>query len=188
MRASRTRGLTLIELTVAAALLAALIALAYAFLVSTPAMYGDSMRRAALEETARRALEDMVQELRTADADRLSITPYRGSDRVEFRVPRKYSDRGTDWKPFAQYRCESSVVDANHNGFADEGRLVRVEGEDVRTLCHSVAPGGLSVSRRGDHLTIRLALAAADSRGRPLEAKAEASVTLRNRSGLQGAP
>lgn len=174
------KGLTLLEILIATVILSLLLVLAYSVLGPLPEVYSDSVRRANLEEAARRAVEEIARDLRVADGATLTVSSYRGSDRVKFRAPQKYVEEGVVWGPMVQYRVEPSKVDANRNGVADDGRVVRVENNSVRTICHFVPPGALSFKRQGNNVFIRLELSSSAGAGAPV---VETSVTLRNRSG-----
>jgi len=174
---ARSNGLTLLEAVIASVLLGALVLAAYSFLGTTQNAYDDSLRETMIEGKAHRAVDEMASELRMADATTLSISQYRGSDRVEFRVPVKYTDEGVTWGPYVQYRFERSAV-----GGGESGRLVRVVDDSVKTVCDSLAPGTLRFQRTGNTLALELKLKGYDLKGRPIESRAKSSIAFRNRS------
>ncbi len=165
------RGVTLLEVSIAAAILAALVALAYLLLASGSSTYAQSAAQSALEEAARRAVEDMSRELRVADAASVSISRYRGCDRIDFAVPHAGPDGEAGARALVQFRYEPAG-----------GRIVRQEGTALRTLCGSAGPGSLVFLRAGDTVRITLRISGTDGEGRAHRTEVSTSVTLRNRS------
>lgn len=176
------RGVTLLEVVVSSVVMTVIVTISVSMIRSASTSQADDFRHARLDDTARMVVEEMSGELRRADRDTLSVSPYGGSDRVEFRFPASYVQDSVVWGPFVQFRCETSSVDANNNGVVDEGCVVRVEGNRSRTLCNFVASGGLTFLRTGGNVLLRLRLISTDDRGRPIESVAETSVTARNSS------
>lgn len=182
-RASRVvSAFTLLEAVMAAAVLC-LVALAlYGIMSSTSTSYQAVASRAAVEEAARRALDEMAAELRIADAATLALSQHNGSDRVIFRIPTDVSGKVVAWSDYIQYRWEPASADGSAVAATDAGFLARLEGASMRRVAGHVAAGGVSITRAGSQLTLGLRLTAPDGQGRMVQAHIQTVVTIRNSS------
>lgn len=180
----RASGFSLIEVVIAVAILAVLFATLYSVLFATSTAYTNMSQRGWLEERTRIALDEMSKELRMADMDTVLVTVTNGVGSVDFRRPTGYAT-GSDsitWGPTIRYQYEPSTVDANSNGLADEGRVVRIENGVSTVLCDYVKQNGFIVTQTGGNLLIQVTCVAADEKGVILESTLQTSITFRNRS------
>lgn len=176
----RNRAVTLLEVTIATLLFAALLSSVYWLMASSSESFSESTVEAALQERARSTVEEMARELRVADIATLSVSSYRGCDRVDFVVPLAGASPDGNAYRWVQYRFEPEP--ASKGEAASSGRIVRIEGEQMRTLCHNARPGSLFFRRTGHTVLIRLTLHRQDGKTEAAASTVETSVTLRNRS------
>ena len=117
-----------------------------------------------------------------ADADTVFVTETNGVSTLDFRLPTGYASGSASWGPTIRYQYEPSTVDANSNGKADEGRVVRIENGVSTVVCDYVKENGFTVTQDGANLSIQVTCVAADSKGVILESTLQTSVTFRNHS------
>lgn len=115
-----------------------------------------SIAESDLDLAANQALVRLGSELRWARSATLLITTENGSDRVDFVVSEGHDGTAAVWSAPIIVRYEPSTSDANGNGVADEGRLVRIASGVERTLCRNVAQGGFALTRNDDMLQLAL--------------------------------
>ncbi|MBI2933404.1 MAG: prepilin-type N-terminal cleavage/methylation domain-containing protein [Planctomycetes bacterium] len=174
------RGFSFIEILIAVAILALVLGATYAVLASSMRSYTNQSNLAAVQERARQVMDEMIKELRMADKDTLIIGQLNGSGRIDCAVATGYAGGKVVLSTPIQYQCEPSPVDANNNGQQDESRLVRIQEGRTLVLCQSVKTGGLTITRTGNNLTVKLEVIATDEANRELSTVVESSVTLRN--------
>lgn len=195
MRAMRRRGFSLVELTIAVAILTIVVGMIYAIMENSASAYARDSARQTLQDNARRVLDDLSAELRDSDRDNLLIPASPNNVSVRFRKAGRYNPATGQteaflggvalWSDFIEYRYEPSPVDVNTNGIADEGRIVRV-GPDVQgvvrtsILCDYVPLSGFTLVRTGDRVAASLRLLTLDAQRRALELTVQTSIALRN--------
>lgn len=145
----KSRGVKALELSVPVAIVALVAAAWMAFSSGATARYAEpSPAESAAREKARRALNEMADELRLADPASIRIeTPPAGA-RLLFQ---------TSSGAAITYAAEPSSAAA---------RLVRVQDGQTVTLVDGLRPGGFSAKRASDVLTLALSLGASS----PLQA------------------
>lgn len=143
-----SRGLSLLEILIAALLLSLVAVAIYLMLFSASATYTSETRAGDILERARRVADEISRELRGADiSQKLSLNKNASANSITFRVPKRvdtasgtiiWSDASDDAQHYNAgsaytsgpclvcYRYEASSVDANNNRQQDEGRIVRV--------------------------------------------------------------
>jgi hypothetical protein len=135
----------------------------------------------ALSEKASRALEALVADARWAQRTALVISTENGADRLDLRVPLDWVADAPVWSSTITYRVETSAIDANDNGAADDFRFVRVQDGTTRVLCNNVAAGGFSAVLDGDRLALQIQIEQMQGHtGRLVTTDARTSVNLRN--------
>lgn len=175
-------GLTVIELTISLGISVALFALVAQVIGGLSHLSSTTLSVGRAEEAASQVSEAMSSEIRWADPETLLITAENGSSRVDFRVSLGYDGSETIWSTPVVYRFEPSDRDANGNGIADEGRLVRIQDGRTRTLCRNVPVGGLSISQKNETIAVEVGVFTKDAQGRLLQRTAEAVTHLLNRT------
>ncbi|HEX7900500.1 MAG TPA: hypothetical protein VF950_22235 [Planctomycetota bacterium] len=139
MRPPQRRGLTLLEVVVPLSIAALLGAAWWTFSSGATARYAAPAASSGAREQARRALNEMADELRLASADSIRIENGVRGARVEFRTG-----------------SGGSIVYAVEP-FKDAARLVRVHDGASVTLVDGLRPGGFSAKREASVLTLALA-------------------------------
>lgn len=151
---SRRRGLTLIELIFALAIMAGVVG--GGVLVTTNSLtsaFRTGSSVASLEFTARQAISLVTRKLEVAGGDQLgppSVLPPFSASRIDFRRAIGFEDGAVVWSPVEriefQYRPDepNDGVDNNGNNLVDEGRLVWIENlgladERRHVLCNWVS-------------------------------------------------
>jgi hypothetical protein len=172
----------MIEIIIATAILVIVVTSIYGLLAGSSRFYSASVSLEHIQEQARRVVDELAQEMRLADQATLAITTVNGSNQVVFRRITGFVGGVPQWGTNVTWNCQSSAVDANGNGVVDEGRVVRTFNGVSITKCHNVVTGGLTFTRTGDNILIRLTLIGIDSQRKLIQTFAETSVTLRNSS------
>ena len=194
----RQQGLTLVEVVVASALLALLVAAIWTFMTGSANTYARDSARQMTQDNARRILDDIAQELRDADTTTFSVANGSTDTTMKFRKSLGFdtATNSVKWSSDITYRYETGSIYVPHLK-AYEGRLVRSGPDglgatgatkDVR-LCEYVKPpapkasppylGGFQVSRAGDRVTITLTLRTFDEDLKEMTTTLSTSVTLR---------
>ena len=177
----RFRGLTLIEMAVVAVVLGLLTTLVFAVVFSSYSAYTSNTRMGGIQERARLALDGVTREIRLANRDTLAISQANGSDQASFSISLGVVDGVVQWSTPILIGVQPSLVDANGNSAADDGRLARVQDGVTDVYCDYVKQGGFTLQRQGDRVEVGLVLITVDDRGRPLECPVKTSVMLRNK-------
>ena len=188
------RGLTLLEVIIASAVLFVISAAIYALLLRSSKTYHESARLNTLQRNARIVLDRMAEEIRIANPDTLMITTG-SSPSVRFQMMVSFNAGVTTWGPTFVYRATDPAgadklnpVDANNNGRLDDVMLVRHEDgaatDDMIVLSHYVKTGGFVVTHDSAQrkVTITLTLAAKDERNQEVSVTASTTVHIRNKS------
>lgn len=179
MRHDSRRGMSLLEVMVASAILVLVGAIIYAVLSGGSKTYDATTRLTHIQEQGRRVVDEMAGELREADLSTLVV----GANTVTFRKNTGFAGGVPTWGPNITYSMQASTVDANENGGGDDRLLQRAQaGSNPLTLTHYIAPNGLVFTLTGSNLLIRVTLRSADGSGKTITAFVESSVTLRNES------
>lgn len=133
----RDRGLTALEIVVPLAIAALVVAAWFTFSSGAAARYAQAPDSKAREQ-ARRALNEMADELRLASRGSVAIETGHGGSRVTFRTTSGGS---------VVYAVEPS---------ADAARLVRTHDGQTVTMVDGLRPGGFSAKALGGALTLAL--------------------------------
>lgn len=133
------RGLTALEVLVPLAIAALVAAAWFTFSSGASARYAESpASTAAVREQARRALNEMADELRLATASSIAVETPGGGARVSFQTASGAK---------VTYAVEPSK---------DAARLVRSQDGQSVTLVEGLRPGGFAARRSGSVLTLVL--------------------------------
>ena len=175
------QGFTLLELSISGAILLLLVSAIYGVLSRTTSSANDLMRMGLIQENGRRVLDGLAREIREADGAAIVITTTPdGSKAINFRVPTKYVALPVVWSTAIQYQYETSFLD--HNNTQPVNRIVRIQDGVTQRLCDDVKQGGMTITRTGDNIVIRLTFVVTGERNKILESFVETSVTVRNNS------
>lgn len=166
------KGLTLIEILVASAVLGVILVVLYSILIRSHYTYASATRLASLQDRGRVAIDRMATEIRQSDPSKLSITTVNGNSAVTFEYITGISSGTPVWSSSTSYQWESGPVG---------GRLVRIQGSDKLTITDNVATNGLSISLTGTQVKITLTLEDKDESGKTLTAPHETTINLRNK-------
>lgn len=128
-------GFTLVELTIAAALLAVVLGSVALVAGTSERMYRTESLHSHLEAQAGRTIQVVCEELRTAGSDTLSPAPTTGvaTSSVQYVQARGFEGGEVQWSPLRRLELEYELgelddgLDNNDNGLVDERRLVLVE-------------------------------------------------------------
>lgn len=192
----RQQGLTLVEVVVATALLGLLVAAIWSLMVGSTNTYTRDSGRQMTHDNARRILDDIAQELRDADSATFSIPSGSTATTMTFRKSMGFdtSTMTTTWSANITYRYEAGSIYVAHLK-ANDGRLVRsgpaglgATGavQDVRLTEYvkpptttPAYPGGFTITRAGNQVTISLTLRTFDENLSELTTTLTTSVALR---------
>jgi hypothetical protein len=94
------------------------------------------------------------------------VTQDFGSSRLDFRVPTGTVGGAVTWSSTITVKYAPSNLDADHDGKADDGALVRIQDGVTRVLCNEVPVGGFAVAVNGANLALTLQLQATDAERR----------------------
>ncbi len=203
-----TRGFSMVEVMVSMAILAMIALAIYGLLEAGTNSYNSTARKDTLQAAARNALDRLAEEIRTANPASTAftyapqVTPLQPvtNNTCNIVLSRALAYTAADIDPVEGtvnvegsttygtaigYFVEVSPADANGNGKADEGRLVRthIEGGKLikSIICDHVEAGGFTAVFTDNVLKITLNLAVADGKysgGKPRMIKTTASTTL----------
>lgn len=176
------RGMSLLELLIAAIILSLVVVTIYSVLESSAQSFATGVRLETIQDNARRVVDQIAEELRMADATTLITSVHNNADRIQFRNVSSYTGGAIVWSSTIEYRYEPSTIDANENGKADDGKIVRVQNGQTQTMCDYLKQGGIKFTRSGNNMYIKLTLINADGRYKQTETFVETSITLRNSS------
>lgn len=189
-RKRKDRGVSLLEVVIAAAILGIVAYALYLVLMNSTVTYTNQTRLGDIQERARRVLDEMAKELREADLTNTQITTNStyNCQSIRFKKVTGYNQASNTftWSPWIEYKFELSPVDANNNGNPnDDGRIVRSEGtapnvKTVRLTDYVRVPGGMTITRSGENVTIQVNFRIADYRNKILETSLSTSASLRN--------
>ena len=185
----REQGFSLVEVVVGAALLGLVITMVWSLMIGSAKGYSRDSARQMTQDNVRRILDEMAQELRDADAGTFSVPSGSSSTTVTFRKSVGFTAGATVWSANITYSYQTGVIKVGHLG-TYEGRVVRngptgpTAAGPVRTdaLCEYVKPGGFTVSRAGDRVTISLTLRTFDEDKNENATTLSTSIALRNSS------
>lgn len=167
-------------------ILATTIGVIYSVLWGSQETFSAGTKLAHLQERARIAVDAMANELRNTGAGKVATTGYNGSTAITFQVNSGLLGGAVLWSTPIVYRFEfesgelQNGQDDNGNGLVDEGKVVRVQNGASVTITDDVMFTGLSFNLVGNRLEIQLVLVGRDLQGRPISARVETSVSLRN--------
>ncbi len=150
-------GFTLVEMMISFSLCLLLMGLVIEASAASQQMSGTSLSLGRLEEKASKASFLIASELRWAQPDTLLITVDNGSDRIDFVKADGFVGGLMIWTTTITYMYQPSPVDANGNGIADEGTLVRIQDGKESVISRNVVEGSLSIDRDEDFLLVQLA-------------------------------
>ena len=184
MRPNRkTSGFTMLEVMIASAILVIMASAIFSLLAGSSQFYSTSVSLEHIQEQSRRVVDEIAEELRMADQATLAITTVSGSHQIVFRRITGVTGGVPQWSTNITWNYQTSAVDANGNRIVDEGRVVRTFNGRAITKCHNVEQGGgLSFTRTGDVILIRLTLIGTDAKGKLIRTFSETSVSVRNSS------
>lgn len=186
---NRRRGLSLLEVMIAMAILAMLANMLYYALFKSSEQYKIDMGTASILEKARGAMDEMARELRTADRATVLLDTFNGASRLRFNACLGVDGAGNAiWSSQITYQFVADpLLDANNNGIVDEGLVQRLQvGTADRLFCNYVvgAPNGFIVTRPAignqTSLTLSLTLVVTDERNRPLTRVITTTIDMRN--------
>ena len=202
MKQRGNKGLTLIEVMIAAFVLAIIVVAIYSLIFRSSRAYSDGSKMGTLYENGRRALDEMANEVRLGNsASSIITTAYNGANKLDVPIFTRLEPDSIQPDPNLKnslfetaltLRLEPSPVDANNNGnTGDDWKLVRTRvTTDVITaavtttttnLCDYIKPGGLVFTKSGGNIIITLTLHVADDKNKIQERTVSTSVSLRNK-------
>jgi Tfp pilus assembly protein FimT len=187
-RAGRRRaggaGLSLLEVVVYIAILSLIASALYAVLTGSTRQYEVGTKLSGIQEKGRRAMDELVAELRMADRDpgQFLVTTVNGSQQLQFRISTGFAGGTAVFGTPITWNCPSSTVDANGNRIVDEARLVRTQDGRAITKTHYVKQGGFTATVSGNNVLLRLTMLNNDGYKKVIESTVESAVTLRNDS------
>ncbi len=175
------RGFTLTELTIALAIFAVGVLSTLGVLGSVADGYETDVRASGIAENARRGIDRLSEDLRAGEGATVVLGPWLPDlgGRILFNKMVGFRGQAPVFCAI-EYRLEPSPLDADGDGRANDYRLVRIDSGGPTTLCHHVAEGGLSLTRTGDEVHIRLTTKIDMPDGAPVRRCVETTVTLRN--------
>lgn len=203
---SRRRGVTLVEVIVASAILMGVLGMTYILLHTSTNEYANQSAHVALDDRAREVLADIARELHNAkNPPTTTLALVAGDPGYETAVPKaidlnfttisrfNYATRQPVYGNSIRYwweldPAEGSTKDGkdnNGNGLVDEGVIKKsetFEGKPAVTsvICRDVAYKGLRF-QLGDHtVMITLELQRRDPKGTLITRRAEMTTDLRN--------
>ena len=178
---STVRGLTLLEVIIACAIFSIAVLACIGVLVSVTDSYDTGVRITHISENARFGIDRIAEDLRAGEGATVVVGPWQvdHGDRVLFNKMVGYMGDTPTYRSL-EYRLETSTVDADRDKTADDYRLVLIDNGVPTTLCHYVAEGGLTITRTGDQLYLRLTTKVGMPDGDPVLRFVETTVTLRN--------
>jgi len=145
--AARQAGLSLVELMFTVVAAVALLCTTIQLGRSSRMLTSSTLARGHLVMAAEQALLRSGRDLRWAQPTTLLITTENGSDRADFVVCTAFDGDEPQWSTPITLRVEPISGDANRNGAADEGQLVRIQDGETMVLCRNVTKGGFSLKR-----------------------------------------
>ncbi len=196
---NRRRGVTLLEVMIAMAILIIVAVAFYGVLAASTEAYATDTALASIQDQARKMVDDISEDFRLADRTTVVIGTLNGSGTLTFRKSIDYAGATPVWSPTdIVWQVDLSDVDANNNGVVDEGRIVRtgpagrIDTASTKTIedgapetvtkTHYVKSGGLSFTANGSRVLISVTLMTVDAKGRVIETTVQTSVTPRNSS------
>ncbi len=180
MTPGRNRGSSALELVITVAVFAMVMSGLVGVLEASSSSSELFEDQGGLDEKAWQVTEEVVRDLRYAQASTLLVTLESGSSRLDFRVPTGYVGGAVVWSPTITIKVQPSSLDADRDGKPDDSELVRIQGGKTRVLCNWVPAGGFAVTASGANLAVALQLRGTDGRRRVVNARANQSVSARN--------
>lgn len=177
-------GLSLLEVVIYTAILSLILSALYSVLTGSTRQYEVGTKLSGIQERGRRAMDELVAELRMADRDpgQFLVSTVNGSQQLQFRISTGFAGGNPVFGTPITWNCPVSTVDANGNGMADEARLVRTQDGRPITKTHYVKQGGFSAAVAGNNVVLRLTMLNNDGYKKVIETTVESAVTLRNDS------
>lgn len=174
-------GVTIVEFAIGLAILSAF-ALAMTQIVPTSATLASTATvLGRLDEAVGQTTMAVGSELRWARPDTLLITTDNGCDRADFVVATDYVGGATTWSTAIVIRYEPVDGDANDNGVADEGNLVRIQDGVTRVLCRNVDHGSFTIVDDAGRIQVGITVFGRASSGEVLRRTGQYSTNLVNR-------
>jgi hypothetical protein len=180
MKARRQSGSSALELVITVAVFAMVMSGLVGVLQSATSSSRQFEGVGGLDEKAWQVTDGIVRELRWAEAGTLLVTQDSGSSRLDFRVPTGAVGGAVTWSSTITVKYAASNLDADHDGKADDGALVRIQDGVTRVLCNEVPVGGFAVAVNGANLALTLQLQATDAERRVERSRATESASVRN--------
>lgn len=180
-RPASGRGFTLLEVILASAIFAIAVLATVTALAPVTDGYDAGVRISHIAEQARLGVDRMAEDIRAGERATTIVGPWEPGhgDRIIFQKMVGYVGDTPTYRSM-EYRLETSPIDADRDGVRDDYMLVRIDNGVPTVLCHYVAEGGLTITRSGSRLYIRLTTRAAMPQGDPIQRFIETTVTLRN--------
>ncbi len=184
------RGMTLLEITIAMAILSIVVGTLYTLSISLGDAATMQQLRASSHDEARRALYFMTRELRQSSVSTFSSLP---ANSLDYRVVDDIDGNGTavdvngnvEFGP--QRKLTRDFDDANSDGISDR-QLVMIQGDAVRVIANDLVPydsqasedPGLWFDLVDNSLQIQIETQGTTRRGRPINASLSVVVVPRN--------
>lgn len=183
---SRRAGLTLLELTVAFAVLILLTGGALILAARSQTHISDEVSRLALDDAASRVLERISRELIDAYPPSIQPTVLDGSQTITYQKVLGYSGGSVDLGPVNELRFELDSgetlngADDDGDGLVDDGILVHVIAGDAVTVAAGLLSLGFTATTTG--ISFDVGLGGRDDAGRIVERTFTRDVSFRNSS------
>ena len=177
-------GFSLLEVVIYIAVLSLIASALYSVMSGSARQYEIGTKLSGIQEKGRKAMDELVAELRMADRDpgQFLVTTLNGSQQLQFRISTGFAGGNPVFGPPITWNCPTSTVDANGNRLVDEARLVRTQNGRSITKTHYVKQGGFSATVTGNNVVLRLTMLTNDGYKKIIESTVESAVTLRNDS------
>lgn len=183
---ARHRGLTLLEIVMAAAIFVVMLGGLYTMIEASSKSVASTVVSSDMDGKAREVLDRLAREIEESSAATFNPAVPLGSGALTFQRVTGYAGGALTFGPaitfgFAYEFGESdNGLDDNGNRRIDEGVLTRTEGGASTTLCRDLREGGIRFTRDGSRIDIALTLDMLDERGRVVSRTYQTSVSLRN--------
>lgn len=183
---SRAKGMTVIEVMVVVSILSAVVTAILGTLVAASRTGRTMQAVSVIEQTGRRALDEIARDLRRAQEESIELTAAPPSLTVSFRPVEGYADGAAVLgEPMAFVTApepgeSDNGVDDDGDGLVDEQAIFRSEGTTARVLMRNVVEGSFVVDASGPGLRIAFVAQTTRSSGQTVTRAFATSVGSRN--------
>lgn len=182
----RQGGVTLLELLIAAAILAVIGAMMMSILLTTSNTYNSEVSAVTLDQNGRWAMDRITEDVRGAVASTRQIVVTGADTSVTFRPNVGYFGGALQLGNPITYKVQlmpgeiDDGLDNNGNGLIDERQLVRIQNGVTTAISPWVQKGGFRVVDLGQSLSITLVLEKTDGAGKTNQRTLTSQVQFRN--------